>query len=374
MTGDSGLAVYIDPPSWHFLDDRLFDPSTNPLSGDDILRPYLALRESFEARGIPLHTADRFDGRETGVVNVYFSIGRTAELRRFRDRDDTVVSTYFAMECPIVDPKLFRNIPRISADFRHLLSWSDGVALEPFIGERLLFERFLWPQAFDRVHDGIWDNRDRGFLVMINANKLPADRRKELYTERVKAVAYFHRFGEIDLYGPNWDKAPRDMSRAFLPGTVQKGLLHAWELKQRIRPNRDYAACAEASRGTTPSKARTLGSYRFALCFENMVLRGWITEKIFDCFFAGAVPIYWGAPDIQEFIPKECFIDFRDFMDFGTLREYLHELTEDEVEEYRLAAKRFLASPAFDPFRLSTWVERFHRLVREDTGEGDPES
>jgi hypothetical protein len=33
-----------------------------------------------------------------------------------------------------------------------------------------------------------------------------------------------------------------------------------------------------------------------------------------------------------------------------------------------MAAKRYLASPMYDPFRLSTWVDRFHRIVREDTG------
>jgi hypothetical protein len=158
------------------------------------------------------------------------------------------------------------------------------------------------------------------------------------------------------------------MSRGRLPAVVQKALLRAWELKQRVVPDRDYAACAQASRGPTPSKARTLGAYTFALCFENMVLKGWITEKIFDCFFAGAVPVYWGAPDVQELIPRDCYIDFREFMDLGTLREYLHDLTPERIEEYRMAAKRYLASPMYDPFRLSTWVDRFHRIVREDTG------
>lgn len=368
MSDTPDLAVYIDPPSDHFLKDRLFEADTNPLSGDDILRPYIAIRDHFTELGIGVHTADLFDGRETGATNVYFAITRPRELPRFRNRDDTVVSSLFAMECPIVDPRLFRELPGIAGEFRHLFSWSDGVALEPFIGERLAFERYLWPQAFDAVHEEVWNNRDRGFMVMINANKLPADRTNELYTQRVKAVAYFQRYGDIDLYGKHWDVAPRDMSRTHLPGTVQKALLHAWELKQKIRPDPDYAACAAANRGTTPSKARTLGSYRFALCFENMVLKGWITEKIFDCFFAGTVPVYWGAPDVQELIPPDCYIDFREFMDFGTLREHLHSLTMDDVEAYRLAAKRYLASSGYDPFRLSTWVDRIHRLVRDDTG------
>ena len=52
-------------------------------------------------------------------------------------------------------------------------------------------------------------------------------------------------------------------------------------------------------RGPARSKSETLGRYTFALCFENMVLKGWITEKIFDCFYSGTVPIYLGAPDLS---------------------------------------------------------------------------
>jgi len=317
VSSEPALAIFIDPPSHHFLKDRLFEPSTNPYSGDDILAPYQAIKKYFEGRGVPVHTADKLADDKTAGKKVYFSIGRTAELRHFQKRPDAVVSTYFAMECPIDDPEPFKQLPGVARDFKHMLSWSDGVALEPFVGERLKFERYQWPQSFDGVHDALWSRQGRKFLAMINANKLPADYRYELYTQRVKAVAYFHRFGEIDLFGPHWEKAPRNMRWGHLPGTVQKLLVQAWETKQGILPDRDYAACAAASRGPVKSKAETLSQYKFALCFENMILRGWMTEKLFDCFFAGVVPVYWGAPDVLDFVPASCFIDYRNFQDFG---------------------------------------------------------
>ena len=45
MTPD--LALFIDPATEHFLEDRLFDPAASAYGGDDILAPYRAVREHF---------------------------------------------------------------------------------------------------------------------------------------------------------------------------------------------------------------------------------------------------------------------------------------------------------------------------------------
>lgn len=57
-----------------------------------------------------------------------------------------------------------------------------------------------------------------------------------------------------------------------------------------------------------------LAPYRFSLAIENSSSPHYWTEKIADCFLAWTVPLYWGAPDIAEFFPKDAFIqiDIRD--------------------------------------------------------------
>lgn len=53
--------------------------------------------------------------------------------------------------------------------------------------------------------------------------------------------------------------------------------------------------------GEVFSKHDTLSKYKFSVCFENgKNLSGFITEKIFDCFSAGTIPIYWGADNIES--------------------------------------------------------------------------
>ena len=49
--------------------------------------------------------------------------------------------------------------------------------------------------------------------------------------------------------------------------------------------------------------------YKFILCIENSIGEGYITEKIFNCFFAKSIPIFIGTDDINLFINKECFIN-----------------------------------------------------------------
>jgi len=49
--------------------------------------------------------------------------------------------------------------------------------------------------------------------------------------------------------------------------------------------------------------------YKFVIACENTRLKGYITEKIVSAMLAGAIPIYYGAPDIAEHFNPKSFID-----------------------------------------------------------------
>jgi hypothetical protein len=203
---------------------------------------------------------------------------------------------------------------------------------------------------------------------MMNTNKLPRLYVDELYTARLRAVQHFAQYGEIDLYGRYWDEAPRRVGKTRTPATFRRYASKAWTLKQRLWPDPLYVAAAAATRGTAGSKSRTFSQYRFALCFENSVLKGWMTEKLFDSFFAGTIPVYWGAPDVYDWVPADCFIDMTRFRDFAELRRFLHALTKADEDRYREAARAYLASDRFTPFRLRTWVDLHTRIIAADAG------
>ncbi|WP_281650799.1 glycosyltransferase family 10 [Helicobacter bilis] len=51
--------------------------------------------------------------------------------------------------------------------------------------------------------------------------------------------------------------------------------------------------------GNVDDKIEWLKSYKFNLCFENSSYPGYLTEKLFDAFLAGCVPIYWGDTSLK---------------------------------------------------------------------------
>jgi hypothetical protein len=77
-------------------------------------------------------------------------------------------------------------------------------------------------------------------------------------------------------------------------------------------------------------KRRTIFRYRFTMAFENAIESDYVTEKFFDPLIAGSVPVYLGAPNIDEYAPGDhCFINAKDYAGPNVLAAYLLELCSD---------------------------------------------
>lgn len=362
----AAVTLYIDPPSHHFLNDRLFDPNSAPFGGDQLMAPYTHLREVLAAQGVAARTVDALPPQPTPERKLYISTGSLGRFPELRARPDVVLSAFFAFECPGNDPAMYHGLRTASASFRRVYSWSDAASLKPFIGAEIPVRKFCWPQSFDDVHEALWARTERRRIIMMQGNKIPALDWGSLHEERLRAVEYFERAGEIDLYGREWDQPPYRVGRTSIPYTLRVAERYIRASYDRLRPDPLLAAARRAWRGPAASKSDVLSQYTFAVCFENMVLKGWITEKIFDCFFTGTVPIYWGAPEIRDVIPPACYIDRREFRDYPELGRFLRALTPSQVEGYRTAARAFLKSPAYRPFTKAAFAETVASLVAED--------
>jgi hypothetical protein len=73
-------------------------------------------------------------------------------------------------------------------------------------------------------------------------------------------------------------------------------------------------------------------------------IEGYITEKIFDCFKTGTVPIYLGANNIKDYIPESTFIDKRNFSTYNELYNYLISIDEESYSEYQENISNYLKS------------------------------
>jgi len=369
MTDPAKVALFIDPFSYHFTDDKLFAAQTTSGLGDNLSARWLQLRDWFERRGLAVHTADYLLRNEhRRDANVFVSLGMRRRYRMVAQRADVTLSAFYAFESPTVEPALYRGLAEVQRRFKRVFTFAEPTALAPFVTATLRSELFRKPSPVEAVREDLWARRDRGFLVMINNNHLPAIRARELYSERLRAIEYFSASGEMDLYGKGWDVPSYEMGIGWMPGTLQKLRRRVQGAWQRIRPVPALVAARRIYKGTVPSKLDALSRYDFSICFENAEVGGYVTEKIFDCLATGTVPVYRGATDIETIVWPECFIDMRRFADYGELARFLKALDAKEIARYREAGRAFFASQDFQPFTQQAFIDRLARIVAEDTG------
>jgi len=74
------------------------------------------------------------------------------------------------------------------------------------------------------------------------------------------------------------------------------------------------------------AKYDLLSQYKFNLCFENSLSEGYVTEKLFQAFVAGTMPIYWG----DDFALQDFTAPFIKHEDWGsTIHQVRNAMTMD---------------------------------------------
>lgn len=121
------------------------------------------------------------------------------------------------------------------------------------------------------------------------------------------------------------------------------------------------------------TKLETVAAYKFTLAFENSISHDYVTEKFFDPLIVGSVPVYLGAPNINEFAPGEhCYIDVTNFKGSRELAEYLIFAADNEFEydSYLAWKTKPLRQSFLDKVEVVA-DDSFHRLserVRQMSG------
>lgn len=326
----------------------------NPDARDNCLQPFIYLRDVLKDRGYELLTAD--DHAIEGCEWIWFwdvpskpravhrgkgpfhsahsfirnrSVGtRQADLLedciRKGKRDRLVL---FLGEPPVV------STPNWETDshepFRIVFTWNDTYV----DGDKYHKLNYVMPQSFPECPRIPFHYKK--LLVNISGNKF-STHPQELYTARRVTIQYFESRHpkQFDLYGTGWNQIENDpINFKSYRGVVT----HKWD----IYPN-----------------------YRFGVCYENTLgAPGYITEKLFDCMRAGCVPIYWGAPNITEFVDEDAFIDRGEFSSDEELADFLLSMTESEYEQMQDAIRVYLGSDRFAAFMPPVFTETIIRVL-----------
>lgn len=328
MTEYQPRVVYVDPAYKAYYENRLFDESDPFLNRDDTLAPFIRLRAALEKQGIEVHTADYLTRNATGDQPCdYYSLGVLENYEHLIARENVRLRAFVIFEPPVVDPQLYQELPKLTAAFERVYvhnTEGDGYSLEGVDQSKL--RKLYWPQPHKDVLFPFWNQSARSRrIVMINGNHKPVSFNGELYSKRIEALAALAKFGKVDLYGRGWERW-WSRNSMWLP--------YWWHRKTLM----------SIYKGSCPSKYEVLSRYEFALCFENMVMKGYVTEKIFDCLYAGAIPLYLGATDINELIPDDAYIDCRQFISWEQMQDALMSMPMEQMQAMRKSGRAFLQS------------------------------
>lgn len=106
------------------------------------------------------------------------------------------------------------------------------------------------------------------------------------------------------------------------------------ELKRILRVDA-LGAClnnAEPPPGSSRDDIKSMKrQYLFHLAFENSNEKDYITEKLWATFESGTIPVYMGAPNVQEHAPPNSIISWHDFESTQALGEYLNKVANDRA-------------------------------------------
>lgn len=298
--------IYITPGAWL----RLFDIHDPFLNSDDQRQPTYLLKQTLEALGYTVKQADSLKD----LVDVYCIIAFDIPFSQFNDLLKYPIEKRFLFlwEPPSV---ISENYNLHYHDyFSKIYTWKDDLV------DNKKYFKFYYPVMHQMIEEIVpYSQKKLCTLIACNKSSTHPD---ELYSARKDVIMYFeeNHSEDFDFYGRWWGSY------------------------------KNY-------RGSITRKVDVLKNYKFCICYENIKnVSGYVTEKIFDCFWAGCIPVYWGASNITDYIPQNCFINREHFTDNDSLYYYLKNMSKEKYENYIFNIKQFLQTYAAKQYSKEYFV------------------
>jgi len=283
--------------------------------------PYV-IAKYFKSKKYEINTVDITPIKEADFI-IFFDLNPKYILQAYTS-NKLHKSIYIPFEPPVVrELHKPENLRWISKLFGAVLTWQD------YLVDNQKFFKFYFPMPSQSIEYEKTNFHDKKYITTIVGYK-KSNKPNELYSKRIEAIQYFqNKYDDFEFFGAGWDKN---------------------EFKS-------YG-------GKVDSKYDVLKKYKFTLCYENECdIAGLISEKIFDCFYARTIPIFWGASNVENYFPKDTYIDKRDFNSYEELDNYLSNMNEDEYNQRIEAIEKYLASEKFKNFSSESFAENVFNAI-----------
>lgn len=330
------------------LQNKLFDTTDVELNRDGCLNHFSLLKKNLSCKSVDLSTSDINLPEKSDLILVENIFQKKPHEYFLKLKKLGKPMVLIASESLAV---LKENCnPKILSLFNHVFTYDDNL-LKNKPSTRISKFNYTFDFPDEIISNDFCSNK---LLCLIQSNKR-SSHRHELYSERVRIIRWFekHHPSKFSLYGQNWDKP----EKAMVPWFRRKILHHGPWKRIFAKPFRSY-------KGLVESKHEIFKKFKFSLCFENVAdISGYITEKIFDAMLAGSVPVYRGADNISDYIPQDCFIDYRKFDSINNLYQFLANFTVEDYLKFIYAVNIFINSDKSSQFRHEFYFDSVSNVI-----------
>ena len=324
----------------YFYKNRLFNLNDNISNRDNCLYPYISLKEMFSQKNIDLSTYD-INIIEDSKIVIYNDMPEVLP-----NKEDIEKSYLLIFESELIKPENWDlNNHKY---FNKIFTWDDKI-----IDNKKYFKINFSHLIPKKINKDL--SKKENLCTLIAGNK-QVNHPLELYSKRVEAIQWFEKYHleDFDFYGMGWDDYTSK-------NRYIRFLLKKFRLSKLVKSK------FQSYKGKIDSKKEVLEKYKFAICYENAKdISGYITEKIFDCFFAGCIPIYWGTDNVTEHIPKECFIDKREFNTYEELYDYMINMSDEVYLKFLDSIEMYLNSKQVYEFSAEYFANTIVKTILND--------
>ena len=338
------INVILDTGEERLLNNKLFNPDIAKEISHTFL-PMYYLYEEASKQNINLITPDiflnnlkDFDNKDVLLIS-HLITKNTEKLIKLGVKP--IILT--CQESPFIATRFYVNLKKYSSLFKYSMLFN---GMQKMTSKKTIFIPMYFPQFFSDEKFKPIPFRDKKFITYIASNKeiksllkiitikfLYGFNIKNIYPLRKKLIQFLSQRSDFDLYGRGWGSETSHYIKKVYKGEIN-------------------------------DKEKKLREYKYVICLENAIFPGYITEKIFDCFFAGSVPVYLGAPDIDIYIPKNTFINIASFKDFEEVDKFLESINEVAYNKYLENIKNFLESNEYKKFSHQRFAEIIIDIIK----------
>ncbi|MDC3244813.1 glycosyltransferase family 10 [Gammaproteobacteria bacterium] len=303
--------------------------------------PFIALRNALKEHSIEINTED---------INIGNKVSFEIHIDKQSINTSNIPIFLFLWEPPNVLPE---NTSIDIEKYKKIYTWDDKlVSIKKY-------DKFFLPVTRNNISNIPKFHERTGFCCAISINKAPYGKyKKDLYIERLNTYKWFEKNepNDFHLYGIGWD---RPLKKGIFKNIIISKIIAKLDIKAKNFVN--------TYKGLVDSKAQVLQKYKYSICYENSYgLNGHVTEKIFDSMFAGCIPVYWGAKNISTYIPEECYIDRRNFLNNKSLYEYLKSIDEKTYHDYQKSINDYFKTDRFNKFSIEYFAKQISTDIIEN--------